>query len=169
MKFCNINKHFVSFPFLKTDKIEDDEEIFSLEWSRWEEHAKVFSFGLKTKVTNALGEHLNSIEQMILKYIGGDDFEVVRSLTKKFFVEFKAMMCAVFQGCLDFRFNFLSADERMHMMQDLPKVQSILNRMLLPPAIKNDYPGVQITTTINHEYTRNSNIQSRYMLYLYES
>lgn len=71
------------------------------------------------------------------------------------------MMSAVFQGCLDFRFNFLSADERMAMMQDLPKVQSILNRMLFPPDFEKDYPaGVQITATINHEYTSDGNTQS---------
>lgn len=113
----------------------------------------MFSCGLKTKVTNALHEHLCTIEHIILKYIGKEDFKVVRSLTEKFFVEFKAMMSAVFQGCLDFRFNFLSADERMVMMQDLPKVQSILNRMLFPPDFGKDYPGVQLTATINHEYT----------------
>lgn len=113
----------------------------------------MFSCGLKTKVTNALDEHLCTIEQRILKYIGKEDFNVLRSLTEKFFVEFKAMMSAVFQGCLDFRFNFLSADERMVMMQDLPKVQSILNHMLFPPDFEKDYPGVQLTATINHEYT----------------
>lgn len=158
LKFCNINKHVL--PFIKTDKIEDNEEIFSLEWSRWEEHSKVFTFGLKTKVTNALDEHLYTIEQIILKYIGKDDFKVLRSLTERFFVEFKAMMSAVFQGCLDFRFNFLSADERMAIMQDLPKVQSILNRMLFPPDFDKDYPGVRITATINHEYTSDGNTQS---------
>lgn len=124
-----------------------------MEWSRWEDHAKVFSCGLKTKVTNALHEHLCTIEHIILKYIGKEDFKVLRSLTEKFFVEFKAMVSAVFQGCLDFRFNFLSADERMVMMQDLPKVQSILNSILFPPDFEKDYPGVQLTATINHEHT----------------
>lgn len=71
---CIINKHILPFP--KTDKIEDDEEIFSLEWSRLEEHAKVFSFGLKTRVTNALDEHLYTVEQTILEYIAKDEFKV---------------------------------------------------------------------------------------------
>lgn len=160
MVTVNLSDNYTSFLDDFIDKIEDNEEIFSLEWSRWEEHSKVFTFGLKTKVTNALDEHLYTIEQIILKYIGKEDFKVLRSLTERFFVEFKAMMSAVFQGCLDFRFNFLSADERMAMMQDLPKVQSILNRMLFPPDFEKDYPGVQITATINHEYTSDGNTQS---------
>lgn len=175
MVTVNLSDKYTSFMDDFNNKIEGDEEIFSLEWLRWEDHAKVFSCGLKTQVTNALHEHLCTIEHIILKYIGKEDFKVLRSLTEKFFVEFKAMMSAVFQGCLDFRFNFLSADERMVMMQDLPKVQSILNRMLFPPDFEKDYPGVHLTTTINHEYTSDgdtstqSSIESRIIQYLYQT
>lgn len=67
-----------------------------MEWLRWEEYVKVFFCGFKIKVINVFDEYLCIIEYIILKYIGKEDFKVLRLLIEKFFVEFKVMMSVVF-------------------------------------------------------------------------
>lgn len=110
-------------------------------------------------VTDKLKQNLDVLERTCIQVLGNDDYEVVRLLTEKFFVHYKAMLFAVFTGCLDLRFGFNSPDERKAMMDDIGGVQSLLSSVLLTPGIKEKFPTVYLEAKFKHRAT--SEINSR--------
>lgn len=104
-------------------------------------------------------QNLDVLERTCIQVLGNDDYEVVRLLTEKFFVHYKAMLFAVFTGCLDLRFGFNSPDERKAMMDDIGGVQSLLSSVLLTPGIKEKFPTVYLEAKFKHRAT--SEINSR--------
>lgn len=102
-------------------------------------------------------EHTDELEKMILTYLREDQFRVLRLITEKFFIRYKAMLTSLFTGCLQWCFSFTSEDERRAMTQDLPSVEMMLRSMLLPPNLEEPHSEMgQINFSVNilHEETR---------------
>jgi hypothetical protein len=100
-----------------------------------------------------LKENLREIEHKHLRGLSENNYEVARLLIEKFFIQYKAMLLAVYRGCLDLRFSFNSAEERMVMMKDTEGFQYLLSSMLMTPEIREKYPKARLHAEIKHRET----------------